>query len=474
MAKQNESGPAIFQKLPSIDTLLKEPELEGLIAEVGRQVVVETLRGAVEQVRQLLVAKPDADMDQKEIYRKIIDATKNSLKAVMRPYFRKVVNATGIILHTGFGRAVLSAKALQQIQQELSGYSLLQIGIETGKRSKRDERIEQLLQQLTGAEAATVVNNNAAATSIVLNTVAKDKEVIVSRGQLVEIGGSFRLPDVMAFSGAKLVEVGTTNKTHARDYISAITENTAAILRVHPSNYKIQGFSSEVPLDELVEIAHSHELVMIDDVGAGALIDFSQFGFEPEPTLADSIRTGADIVTSSADKLIGASQGGIILGRAKLIEAVRKNQFARIVRVGKMTLAVLEATLKLFLDQSVALREIPTFRMLMRDGSEIKEQAERLVMQLKEGISNATVTTLCGFSQMGSGSLPAQNLATTLVAVRPAKISAESLAKQLRQYSTPIFARIQNDQVLFDPRTLLAGDDEILLKALLLILGRGQ
>jgi L-seryl-tRNA(Ser) seleniumtransferase len=474
MTKQNESGPAVFQKLPSIDTLLKEPELEELIVDVGRQVVVETLRGTVEQVRQLLVAKPDADMDQKEIYRKIIDITKQSVKAAMRPYFRKVVNATGIILHTGLGRAVLPAKALQQIEQELSGYSLLQVGIETGKRSKRDERIEQLLQQLTGAEAATVVNNNAAATSIVLNTVAKDKEVIVSRGQLVEIGGSFRLPDVMAFSGAKLVEVGTTNKTHARDYVNAITENTAAILRVHPSNYKIQGFSSEVPLNELVEIAHSHELVMIDDVGAGALIDFSQFGFEPEPTLAYSIRTGADIVTSSADKLIGASQGGIILGKARLIEAVRKNQFARIVRVGKMTLTALEATLKLFLDESKALREVPTLQMLMRDSSEIKEQAERLVMKLKKGISNVAVETICGFSQMGSGSLPAQNLATTLVAIRPAKISAESLAKQLRQYSTPIFARIQNDQVLFDPRTLLAGDDEIILKALLSILGRGQ
>lgn len=474
MAKQNESSPAIFQKLPSIDTLLKEPELEELIAEAGRQVVVDSLRRAVDQVRRLLVTRPADDMDENEIHKNIIDTAKHSVKATVSPYFRKVVNATGIILHTGFGRAVLSAKALRQIQEELSGYSLLQIGIETGKRSKRDERIEQLLQQLTGTEAATVVNNNAAATSIVLNTVAKDKEVIVSRGQLVEIGGSFRLPDVMAFSGAKLVEVGTTNKTHARDYLNAITENTAAILRVHPSNYKIQGFSSEVPLDELVEIAHSHELVMIDDVGAGALIDFSQFGFEPEPTLAESIRTGADIVTSSADKLIGASQGGIILGKAKLIEAVRKNQFARIVRVGKLTLAVLEATLKLFLDESKALREIPTFRMLMRDGAEIKEQAERLVSQLKKGISDAAVETICGFSQMGSGSLPAQNLATTLVAVRPGKISAESLAKQLRQYGTPIFARIQNDQVLIDPRTLLAGDDEILLKALLSIPGGGQ
>jgi len=472
MTKRNKSSTGALEKLPSVDTILKNPELESFISEVGRQVVVDSIRHAVDQVRGLLIAKPTTEMDEDTIVRQIIAEAKHSINSLKKPFYRKVVNATGIILHTGLGRAVLPAKALQQIQEELSGYSLLQLGTQTGKRSKRDEYIEQLLRQLTGAEAATVVNNNAAATSIVLNTVAKDKEVIVSRGQLVEIGGSFRLPDVMAFSGAKLVEVGTTNKTHPRDYVDAITENTAAILRVHPSNYKIQGFSSEVPLDELVEIAHSHELVMIDDLGAGALIDFSQFGFEPEPTLAESISKGADVVTSSADKLIGASQGGIILGRAKLIEAVRKNQFARIVRVGKLTLDVLEATLKLFLDQSVALREVPTLQMLTRDASEIAKLAEFIVSQLHKKITSAKVTTIGGFSQMGSGSLPAQNLTTTLVAVRPEKISAESLAKKLRQYSTPIFTRIQNDQVLIDPRTLLAGDDEILIKALLEILGR--
>ncbi|MHC4325841.1 MAG: L-seryl-tRNA(Sec) selenium transferase, partial [Planctomycetota bacterium] len=284
--------------------------------------------------------------------------------------------------------------------------------------------------------------------------------------QLVEIGGAFRLPDVMAFSGAKLVEVGATNKTHPHDYLNAITENTAAILRVHPSNYKIQGFSSEVSLDELVEIAHAHGLVMIDDVGAGALIDFSQFGFEPEPTLSESVAKGADIVTSSADKLIGASQGGIILGRAKLIESVRKNQFARIVRVGKLTLAALEATLKLFLDESLALREVPTLKMLRCNASEITEQAEAMAMELKKSVSGVAVTTTCGFSQMGSGSLPAQNLATTLVAIQPQQISAESLAQQLRQYRTPIFTRIHNDQVLIDPRTLLGGDDKIVIEAL--------
>lgn len=467
MEKQNEQ---FLQKLPSVDGLLQDVDLKSIISEVGRKVVVDSIRREVDEARELLIAKPESKMDETAIRQQIIAETISRVKAATSAYYRKVVNATGIILHTGLGRAVLPSQALRQIQDELSGYSLLQVDTETGKRSKRDARIEQLLRQLTGAEAATVVNNNAAATSIVLNTVANGKEVIVSRGQLVEIGGSFRLPDVMAFSGAKLVEIGTTNKTHSRDYVNAITENTAAILRVHPSNYKIQGFSSEVALDELVEIAHSHELVMIDDVGAGALIDFSQFGFEPEPTLTESISKGADIVTSSADKLIGASQGGIIIGRSELIEAVRKNQFARIVRVGKLTLAALEATLKLFLDESIALSQVPTLQMLRRDDSEIAKKAEHLASQLGKSISDSTITTIPGFSQMGSGSLPTQNLATTLVAIRPEKISAESLASRLRRYSTPIFTRIQNDEVLIDPRTLLSGDDKIIIKALLEIL----
>ena len=467
MAKQNESTAALLKKLPAVDTLLKEPDLDSSAAELGRTVVVNSIRQAIEEVRELILTEAFAETDEAAIRQKIIADVMHRLKAISRPHYRKVVNATGIILHTALGRAVLPAQALRQIHDEMSGYSLLQTDTETGKRSKRDGCIERLLQQLTGAEAATVVNNNAAATSIVLNTIADGKEVIVSRGQLVEIGGAFRLPDVMAFSGAKLVEVGATNKTHPHDYLNAITENTAAILRVHPSNYKIQGFSSEVSLDELVEISHAHGLVMVDDVGAGALVDFSQFGFEPEPTLSESIARGADIVTSSADKLIGAAQGGIILGRAKLIDAIRKNQFARIVRVGKLTLAALEATLKLFLDESIALREVPTLKMLRRDASEIAKQAEGIAMELKKSVSGVAVTTICGFSQMGSGSLPTQNLATTLVALQPEKINAESLAQRLRQYGTPIFTRIQNNQVLIDPRTLLSGDEKIVVEALI-------
>lgn len=316
-----------------------------------------------------------------------------------------------------------------------------------------------------------MVNNNAAATMIVLNTVGSGREIIVSRGQLVEIGGAFRLPDVMEASGAKLVEVGTTNKTHARDYEKAITENTAAILRVHPSNYKISGFTSEVPLDEMVAIAHAHDLPLIDDVGAGSLIDFSRFGFDPEPTLPDSVQMGADLITASADKLIGASQGGIILGRADLIQAVRQNPLARIVRVGKLTLATLEATLSLFLDEATALRESPTLQMLQRDVEEIGKQAERIAAGLDGKITRANVTIADGFSQMGSGSLPTQNLATRLLVITPKGIEADELALELRRHDASVFARINKDRLLIDPRTLLQGEEELLVEALIEVLG---
>ncbi|MFC1652260.1 L-seryl-tRNA(Sec) selenium transferase [Planctomycetota bacterium] len=462
---------SLLRKLPSVDSILADPMWVDRRAEMGDQVLVDAIREAIEALRSQITDTALQDASETELRKAVAQETSQRLDRLAAPFYRPVINATGIILHTALGRAVLAPRALEQVRETLQGYSLLQIDPETGKRSARDQCIEWLLQQLTGAEAATVVNNNAAATAIVLNTVARGREVIVSRGQLVEIGGSFRLPEIMAFSGAKLVEVGATNRTHPRDYENAITENTAAILRVHPSNYKIEGFSSEVPGDVLANIAHDHGLVFIDDVGAGSLIDFSQFGFEPEPTLPESILHGADIVTSSADKLIGASQGGIILGQKKWVDAVRKNQFARIVRVGKLTLAVLEATLKLFLDKNLALRHVPTLQMLRCSSEDIRKQAEELVSAMEDRLANVQVTVQAGFSQMGSGSLPAQNLATTLIALSPQKISAVSLAKQLRLGTPAIFARIKEDRVLIDPRTLRDGDDVHIMNGLTDILG---
>ena len=463
----------LLRKIPSVEVLLQDDQLRRCAPEVPRRILVDSVRGAVEETRRLLAAETPGDVDPDGLYRVILDRARHRLQSAATPHYRKVINATGIILHTGLGRAVLPPRAIRQIQEELSGYSLLQADVNSGGRSKRDGRIERLLQQLTGAEAATVVNNNAAATMIVLGTIAAGREVIVSRGQLVEIGGSFRLPDVMAASGAKLVEVGTTNKTHARDYEKAVTENTAAIMRVHPSNYKISGFTSEVPLEELVGIAHAHGLPLIDDVGAGALVDFSRFGFEPEPTLPDSVRAGADLITASADKLIGAAQGGIILGRADLVDAIRRNPLARIVRVGKLTLAALEASLTLFLDEALALEEIPTLHMLRRDLAEITQQAERIARSISGRTTEAVVTTVEGFSQMGSGSLPTQDLPTRLVSIQPNSVESGELALRLRRHAAAIFARVQKGRVLIDPRTLLEDEETVVVDSLVEVLATG-
>ena len=461
---------AEFRKLPSVDSILREIASEECAKGAPAKLAAECVRQAIAETRSA-ISKESAGPSGKDIRTAVIVRTRELMSRMGRPFYRRAINATGIILHTGLGRAVLPKQAVSQIAEELSGYSVLQIDVESGERSKRDEKIEWLLRELTGAEAATVVNNNAAATALVLNTVAAGREVIVSRGQLVEIGGSFRLPEVMAASGAKLVEVGTTNKTHARDYESAITPNTAAIMRVHPSNYRILGFTSEVALDELVRIAHAHNLALIDDVGSGALVDMARFGFKDEPTLASSVRAGADIVTSSADKLIGGSQGGIILGKANLVGAARKNPFARIVRAGKLTLAALEATLALFLDEETALKEVPTLARLARGVDAIGEQAKRLAARIRAGTKNAQVAILDGSSQMGSGSLPTEDLPTKLVAISPTRMSPDDLALALRRYEPPIVTRIHKDLVLIDPRTLLEGERETVAKAIVEILG---
>lgn len=460
------SKQTLLRKLPSVDVVLRDPGLGELAAAVPRRILLDCARASIEHVRGQLTAVATDYPDQDSLHAAILAEVRERIRSSVRRHYRKAVNATGIILHTALGRAVLPSEALRQIEEELAGYSVLQADAETGQRSRRDARIEWLLQRLTGAEAATVVNNNAAATMIVLNTVASGREVIVSRGQLVEIGGSFRLPDVMAASGAKLVEVGTTNKTHARDYANAVTDDTAAILRVHPSNYRISGFTSEVPLEELERIAHANGLVLIDDVGAGPLVDLAQFGFDPEPTLPESVRTGADLITASADKLIGACQGGIILGRAEWLRKIRENPLARIVRVGKLTLAALEATLALFFDETVALREVPTLKMLRRELSEIDQQADRIASGVRSGTSKGAVTVIDGFSQMGSGSLPAQGLATRLVAVDAETIPPGELASRLRSHSPPVFTRVHKGQVLIDPRTLLEGEEAVLIGAL--------
>lgn len=464
------STQSLLREIPSVDAILNECAPQSWVTGVPRRILVDCIRAAVDQTRKNLSAGQTDNHTPETIHTAILADARHRVDAARGPHYRRVINATGIILHTALGRAVLPADAIRQIADELAGYSLLQADLQTGARSRRDARIEWLLQQLTGAPAATVVNNNAAATAIVLNTVAKGMEVIVSRGQLVEIGGSFRLPEVMATAGVKLVEVGTTNKTHARDYESAITDNTAAILRVHPSNYKVIGFTSEVPLEELVRIAHARNIPVIDDIGAGALFDLARFGLPSEPTLPGSIAAGADLVIASADKLIGGPQGGLILGRADLVQAVRKNPFARIVRVGKLTLAALEATLMLFLDEENAFREVPTLQMLLRDRADIAREARQIAEAVRQAAPDTAAEVIEGASEMGSGSLPGHDIPTTLAAIQSSRIDAAELARKLRLHSPPVFTRVNKDRVLIDPRTLLPDQAAIIVQALTVIL----
>ena len=456
--------------IPSVDAILHEVAGQPWSQTIPRTLWSETAKTVIGTWRGRLLAGEVnvGNISRESLARDIVEQVRVLSQQSCATHYRKAINATGIILHTGLGRAVLPTSAIETVARELTGYSVLQVDPETGQRSRRDARIEWLLKTLTGCEAATVVNNNAAATMIVLNTIGRGREVIVSRGQLVEIGGSFRLPDVMALSGAKLVEVGTTNKTHARDYERAINENTAAILRVHPSNYRIEGFTAAVPLEMLIEIAHRHNLPLIDDVGAGSPIDYAQLGLPEEPTLPQSVRAGADLVLCSTDKMIGGPQGGLILGRAALIEAIRKNPLARALRVDKITLSLLESTLMLFTDEQQAMREVPTLSLIRRPIGDIDAQARRVadaIAAQSAGMAGG-VEVIDGFSQVGSGSLPGLDLPTRLVAIAAPHGNPEQLTRHLRQGSPPVFARIAKGQLLIDPRTILPGEEPVLIEAI--------
>ncbi len=456
----------LLRALPSVDELAARLSADGHSA--GWSCLVEAARTGIRQVRDQIVGGRADEKPSGEVADSAYEAARTALIAMSRSAYRRAINATGIVLHTNLGRAVLPATAIQAISEQLAGYSLLQVDLETGRRGRRDIRIQDLLHQLTGAEAATVVNNNAAATALVLNTLGRDREVIVSRGQLVEIGGSFRLPEVMTAAGVHLVEVGSTNRTHARDYERAIGPQTAALLRVHPSNYRIEGFTAEVSLAEMVEIAHRHNLPLIDDVGAGALIDGLGPPDHPQPTLRDSIEAGADLVVCSGDKLIGGPQCGLVLGRRDLIEACRSNPLARAFRVDKLTLTALEATLSLFLDPETA-QQVPTMAMLARPLEQLAVAADQLAERINR-TRPGSAEVVEGFSEAGSGSLPAVGLPTRLVAVQPPSGMPEAeFARRLRGYEPPIVARIADGRLLIDPRTLLEGEAEIVAAAVALL-----
>ena len=462
----------LLRQLPSIDRLILSDEAKVLIDQYNRQQVVETARLVLQHLRTEIIDSQEKDFPSLNItHESVIEAIKVQLQMKFSFSLKKAVNATGIILHTGLGRAVIPQEALKNIDRVTEGYCTLATDLETGQRGHRDSHLNKLLCDLTGAQAATVVNNNAAATMLILNTVAKGKEVILSRGQLVEIGGSFRMPEIMAASGAILKEVGTTNKTHLRDYEEAIGENTGAIMRVHHSNYRIQGFAEEPSIEELAKLAQSYNLIIIDDLGSGALVNLSQFGLENEPLIKTSIQAGADVSCFSGDKLIGGPQSGIIVGKTAVVKKIKKNPLARALRVDKMTIAGLEATLQLFLTPEKLTQAHPVYRMMALSLEELNKRALRLQKILRAELKEeAKISVGDGESQVGSGSVPTEMIPTRVLKVRPISESVDNLGRKLRHSNPPIFPRVQKDFVLFDLRTIQKHQDKTVATVLVSIL----
>jgi L-seryl-tRNA(Ser) seleniumtransferase len=438
--------------LPAVDQLLKTDQAAAWINQYGRPLTLEALRQVLAEMREKI--KSGQDFPGEET---LWELTAQKLKNWLAPTLLPVINATGVILHTNLGRAPLSQASLHAIQAA-SAYNTLEFNLESGKRGSRLLHAEALLARLTGAEAALVVNNNAAAVLLALSALARRKRVLISRSQLVEIGGGFRVPDVMAQSGARLVEVGTTNRTHLQDFEQALAQPAALLLRVHHSNFKITGFTSEVSLAEMVALGQRFGVPVLDDLGSGTFLDTGLFGLAHEPTIQESVAAGADVITFSGDKLLGGPQAGIIIGRKKFLETIKKHPLARAVRADKLNLAALSATLQHYL-KNEAEKTIPIWRMIARSPAELQQQAQAWQAFLKTG------QVLPGFSTIGGGSLPGETLPTWLLALKPARPDAFLAA--LRKLPAPIIARIENDLVVLDPRTVLPEQEQALLSGLL-------
>lgn len=457
---EEEKRKEILRNIPAVDKILQWPELQKYLDTLEQQYITAIIRYKIDEFRERILDDEDYDLD----------FLKNSIlcefRDLIRSSFRRAVNALGIVLHTGLGRAPFSNGIADVLRNASIGYSQLQID-EEGKRADRYKKISQILSLITGAEAGIVVNNNAGATLLILNEIAKGKEVIVSRGQLIEIGGAFRIPEIMEQSGATLREVGATNRTHLENYEEAINENTGALLRVHQSNYRIIGFTKEVSLDELVELGKKYNLPVIDDLGSGALIDLSKYKLPKEPTVQDSIRTGADIVCFSGDKLIGGPQCGIIIGKEKIINRIKKNPLTRALRCDKLANEALEATLQLFLHkEETFLKNHGVMNILLRSANDIKRCASRCARKLKKQFSKQLdISVRKDVSEIGGGSLSTEQLPTFVIAVKPKNMAAQEFARALRMCDTPIYGRVADDTILLDFRTVLKGEEKFIIHA---------
>lgn len=441
-----------LRRIPSVSELLESPPLQGLVHRLSHNVVVSGVRTFLEDLRgDLKTAAAEFHFPSpSELAERIAQKLLRTEKKGLRP----VINATGILLHTNLGRAPLAEAAIEAMAAVARDYANVEMDLESGERSHRVDAVAELLKQATGADAAAVVNNNAAATMIVLCAIAAGREVIVSRGQLIEIGGSFRLPDVMSQSGATLREVGTTNKTKIADYEAAIGDRTAALMRVHTSNFRVVGFTQEAELSELVRLGRARSLPVIDDIGSGALVDFARFGLTGEPVAAESVRAGADLVLFSGDKLLGGPQCGIIVGKKPHIDKIAKHPLMRALRVDKLTLAALAATLRLYRDLDQAINDVPLLQMLDTKADNLRNRAERLAPQMAAAEAISAASAVADVTFLGGGSVPTQQLATWCVALAPARLSVDQLARQLRLGSPAVVGRVKDGRLLLDLRSV--------------------
>ncbi|MFB3924655.1 MAG: L-seryl-tRNA(Sec) selenium transferase [Syntrophales bacterium] len=462
----DEKQKELLRKIPKIDELTAALKKRGVFEEISADVIKSACRHVAGQIRQsILEGRSDNRVPSVD---RAAELVQEELGRVREFHLRPVINATGIILHTNLGRAPLCKEALDQLAVVGGGYSNLEFDLVQGKRGSRYEHVCKILRELTGAEDALVVNNNAAAVLVTLNSLAEKKEAVVSRGELIEIGGEFRLPEIMEKSGAILHEVGTTNKTHFSDYEAAINENTGLLLKVHTSNYRIVGFTGEVSLSELVSLGRNRGIPVVNDLGSGCFAELDRFGLKREPTVRDVLATGVDIVTFSGDKLLGGPQAGIIVGRRDLLQKIKRNPFNRALRIDKLTIAALEATLKLYLNPEKAVKRIRALRALTEPANLVEKRAKKLLRILKKaGNDSISIFLKKGYSMAGGGSLPAQKIPTVLIAVRSSLLSVNQIEACWRRLDIPVIARIYEDELLLDLRTIEEEDFDAIRKGLL-------